>query len=588
MRMDIFNPEVANGMYERGCSDYVYQEEVLDYLIKYDNNLQGVIDGLRPECITAINNQFLVAYKKRDSYKVGANVLRGALNYYYSVVPKCYGLLDLSANESIGALQIETIPGLSLTGEEVLIGFVDTGIAYESELFLKNGRTRIRAIWDQTIEAYDSSEEHINTIFGYGREFQREEIQLAVSEGRFLAGPPDESGHGTGMASLAAGNSYETQTTSFRGIAPNADILMVKLKPAKRNLRDYFRIPEDVACYSEADIMLGVKYLINKAMELGKPIVICLGIGTNQGDHNGNLNLEQYLDTIATLRGVCIVTAGGNELGAGGHFSGTVNTDMEIYVEPGESGFCLEIWGNAPNLYRVQVISPTGERFDGLPVNEDAAAEYFFLYEGTRLYMQQIVVEQNSGDPLVFLQFTNPAVGIWKILVQEMRFGYALGFDAWLPMRQFLKGDTRFAQPTTDVTLCAPGTANQIIVVAGYNHKDRALYVRSSRGYTRKGRIKPDFVAPAQNVDTLLARGSTPLLVEKSGTSLAAALTAGAAALLLEWGFVRGNQQKINTEIIRQLFVRGAKQVFDLSYPNPSWGYGLLNVLGTFELLRNR
>lgn len=576
------------------CAKYIYDEDSLDFLVKYDRDIQGVYQQLRPNCISTINSQFLLAYTADASV-----TFQGMFGYRYQSIPKCYGLMDTSAPESLGLNRVQNLPGLSLKGKDVLVGFVDTGIDYRQPVFQKitgtRKESRILGLWDQTKEAFDFTEGR-QAVYGYGAEFTKADIDEALrSEDPYGRVPSrDTEGHGTFLASVACGGLYEGEDATFTGIATESDILMVKLKPAKHGLRDFFLIPEGVPCYSEGDIMLGVKYLINKAVELGKPLVICLGLGTNQGDHDGNTNLELYLETISNLRGVCVVTSGGNELGAGGHYQGSNRRDTlspvetaEIYVEEGERGFCVEIWGNAPGLLRVSVVSPTGERYQSQASYQSNATTTTFLYEGTRLYMANLAVETNSGDPFVFLRFENPSTGIWGIQVEQQGSVLGRGFDIWLPIRQFLSRDTRFASPDPYVTLCGPGNARGVITMAGYNHKDNALYVNSSRGYTRKGRIKPDLVAPAVEVYGAFAGGGQGLFTRRSGTSVASAFGAGAAALLLEWGILRGNNYGINTEIVRQMFIRGAGSVSDVSYPDPSWGWGVLDIYQTFEVMRN-
>lgn len=591
------------------CNAYVYDEDVWDFLVKYDNNLAGVTQYLEPDCVTLINNQFLVAYKNHYNAQGVPLTQEDLFRIGYAQIPKCFGLMDISGPQSIGVLQVQNFPGLSLKGREVLVGFIDTGIDYQNRLFRNaDGTTRILGIWDQTEEAYMQTEPGTEPVFGYGREYRKEKIDEALRSMQPLTIVPsmDLDGHGTFLASVASGGYYEDDGEAFTGVAPESDILVVKLKTAKNRLREYFKIPDDVPCYSEVDLILGIKYLLNKAIELRKPLVICLGVGTSQGDHNGNLNLELYLDTIVTLPGICVVSSAGNELGSSGHFSSGIYTggsrqsmvadsqnrilqsSMELYLNSFNPGFCLEIWGKAPSLYRVVVVSPTGERFGSLIPNRDSAGEIIFLYEGTRVYGESIVVEYNSGDPFVFLRFEDVTAGIWRIEVTESYNSFPAGYDAWLPIRQFRQSEVRFSMPDPEVILCAPGNARGTITVAGYKHLDNALYINSSRGYTRKGRIQPDITAPAVDVYGAFAGGSRPLFTRRSGTSIASAFTAGAAALLMEWGITKGNNYALNTEVIRQIFIRGASQPVDIPYPNVSWGWGALNLYQSFEILRNR
>lgn len=578
--------DTGNGTASERCAEIIYSNEYLNFLVKYENDINGVYESIDPECVNIVNNRFLVAYRSIE----GLN-LNGAFGY--SVIPKCYGLMDMSGVTAIGADRVRDLPGLGLTGQGVLIGFADTGIDYTNALFQNaDGTTRIAAIWDQTEEAFGRG----NPVFGYGAEFTTQDINRALaSDSPFEIVPSrDGDGHGTFLASVAAAGRLEAE--DYTGVAPKADIVVVKLKQAKKNLRDFFLVREDAVCFGEDDVMLGIKYMIDKANVLGKPLIICLGIGTAQGDHNGNTTLEQYFASLVNLRGLCVVAAAGNELGYGGHYSGNnrlvtgAREDMEIQVGANERGFAMEIWGGPSGLLKISVLSPTGERLEQIPYNRDGGAQLRFLYEGTVVYVQNLVVERESGDQLVFLRFENPAEGIWTIQVTTMG-AVGNGFDAWLPMHDFLSigSSTAFVQSDPNITICAPANGKGAITVAGYNHYTNALYINSSRGYTRSGAIRPDIAAPAVDIYGAFVAGrqGTMLFTRKSGTSIAAAYTAGAAALIMEWAIVKGNNPFINTEIIRQLMIRGVQHVADTDYPNRSWGWGALDVYGVFELMRN-
>lgn len=572
------------------CSLYIYSEDYYNFLIKYDNDLQSVNDIYAPDCINIINSQFLVAYKERTQGD-GENLY----SYGYNSVPKCYGLMDVTGVVDTGADKVRNLPGLGLTGRDTLVGFIDTGIDYTNFLFRNSdGSTRIRYIWDQNQEVFGKGPAQ----FGYGAQFSEEDINKALgSENPYAIVPSrDDEGHGTFLASVACGGIYEEEP--FYGMAPECEILMVKLKQAKSNLRDFYLINEDAICYSEEDIILAIRYLINKAMELRKPLVICLGIGTNQGDHNGTTNLELYMDTVSNLRGVCIVASAGNELGRNSHFAGDGTTSqlmsrdmIEVNVGEDDKGFVMEIWGNAPGLLTADIISPTGEKFDDIDFTKDEFRKASFLYEGTDVYINNIVVERNTGDQLIILRFVNPDEGIWTINVRESLNYQGKGFDAWLPIYQFQNSSIKFVRSDPNVTICSPGNGRGSVTVAGYNHYSKALYINSSRGFTRKGRIKPDLTAPAVNVQGAFVptSGNTDrlLFTTRSGTSIGSAFVAGAVSLILEWALINSNYPRISTETIRQILIRGTKEIVDIEYPNPAWGWGVLDIYESFNIMRN-
>lgn len=116
-----------DSLYDSACGAYIYDEDVLDFLVKYDNNLAGEMQILQPDCRTIINSQFLVAYRSAldtSGAPLSTDILFGL---GYDRIPKCFGLMDTSALQGIGIGAVQTVPGLSLSGKDVLVGFIDTG-----------------------------------------------------------------------------------------------------------------------------------------------------------------------------------------------------------------------------------------------------------------------------------------------------------------------------------------------------------------------------------------------------------------------------------------------------------------------------
>ena len=129
----------------------------------------------------------------------------------------------------------------------------------------------------------------------YGTAYSQEELNQALGmEDPFSLVPSrDENGHGTFLAGVAAGSALPQQ--SFSGAAPEALIAIVKLKPAKEYLKEIFYVTGSAPAYQSTDIMLGIRYLILLADALKKPLVICIGLGSNQGSHSGSSPLDSML-----------------------------------------------------------------------------------------------------------------------------------------------------------------------------------------------------------------------------------------------------------------------------------------------------
>ena len=256
---------------------------------------------------------------------------------------------------------------LALTGRGVVVGIIDTGIRYTQDVFRDgNGDSRILAIWDQTLNEGGSVPEG----FYYGTQFSREQINeaLQAENPREVVASWDTDGHGTAMASVAAGSSLGGGR-AFTGAAPDADIVVVKLREAKQYLKDYYLLPEEAVAYAETDIIMAVKYLEQLAAEQERPVVICLGIGTNSGSHTGSSTLDRYLNTVAAKRRRAIVACGGNEGAASHHYQGSSASgpqNIELRVGEGERGFILEVWSEGPNRYQISLQTPGGEVINGI------------------------------------------------------------------------------------------------------------------------------------------------------------------------------------------------------------------------------
>lgn len=503
--------------------------------------------------------------------------------YSYNAIPKCYTLLDTDAMTQAGILQVQNYPTLNLQGSGVMIGFLDTGIDYQNPVFRNlDGSTRIAGIWDQTIQEGMPPRGLL-----YGTEYRREQIDQALRSENPLQVVPsrDEQSHGTFLASIAAGGPNEEN--QFIGAAPDATIAMVKLKPAKQYLKDFYEIHTDAECYQETDIMLGLKYLNQLAEELDLPLVICIGLGTNQGGHSGLSPLIGLLEVYSNLAQRAIVIGSGNEANQRHHYLGQAQNvndikEVEIRVSSGVSGFCMELWTENPNIMNVTVVSPSGGRTPVFPVRSDETQDYRFIFEGTEITIDYKLFLERSNAELIFFRLMNPTEGIWKVIVTPVQVAEGT-FHLWLPVTEFLQNEVYFLESNPDYTITEPGSAITAMTVGFYNGNDNSVAISSGRGYTRNRVIKPNFVAPGVNVTGAVARN---LFAERTGSSIAAGITAGASALLLEWIVYQLEEGAADSIQIRNLLTLGTERTDGETYPNRTWGYGRLNLYQVFEELR--
>ena len=579
------------------CRSLIVSEETGDYIIEYNSLYFEQIQRQDGVCISCINDTWCILYTNYPGSR-NINIQQG----YYSV-PKLYGLMDTTSFDASGITATLNQPLLNVRGQGVLIGFLDTGIDYLREDFkASGGRTRIAAVWDQTIQSVNYEEdtgeaagteqydrEQVQGMVQYGTVYTREDINAALAAEREGQNPydivpsRDENGHGTFLAGVAAAS----ETADYIGAAPEAEILMVKLKPAKKYLRDFYLLPERVEAYSETDMMMGVRFLQQYAIREKKPLVICVGLGTASGSRTGALPFADLLNTLARQVNTVVVTCTGNEANNRTHTSGlavsdTEPSEIEITVGADERGFVMEIWAESLDILSVAITSPSGERISRIPARIDTGGVYNFLLERSQVAVNYRVVESASGYEVIFMRFINPAQGIWKIHVYSLT-NIVGRYNAWLPLKQFLSGDTYFLNSNPSTTLTEPGAAERVISVGAYNHITDASYAASGRGYTATGLVKPDFVAPGVDVYGVRAGGG---YTTRTGTSVAAAHAAGAAALLLTWGVTDGNLPYMGTNEVKSVLIRGAKRENNTVYPNNIYGYGKMDVIEAFYKLR--
>ena len=503
----------------------------------------------------------------------------------YDSIPNLYTILDTSNLDSAGISRAAEQPLLGNKGRGTLIGIVDTGIDYTNPLLrYPDGSTRIAAIWDQTIPGDGLITPDPIDALHYGSVYPRARINQALrsKEPHTLVPTSDPLRHGTQMALVAAGS--EDPDAFFSGAAPEAELVVVRLKPARSYLRDFFLIREDAIAFQENDIMLGIKFLLYIARQEQKPLVILLGLGTNTGSHSGTSPLGLYLNSLSRASGQILIAAGGNETGYGHHFRGlfpasAAYEDVELRVGPDEHGFTLELWARESELYSVGFFSPSGEETGRIRLSNDEEQRIPFLLEGTTIYLNYTSSELATGSELILMRFEAPAAGIWKIRVYHT-LSIQGEYHIWLPIHGFISDETFFLRPDPDTTITDPGNTAAIITTAAYSHQTGGIYLHSSRGFTRTGNIKPDLAAPGVRLEL-------PDYQEATGTSFAAAMTAGAAAILLSWSAYTPSAPRINTSIAKAFLIRGADRKASVEYPSREWGYGTLNLYNSFLSMRN-
>ena len=549
-------------------------EMYADFIVKYMGDFQEDLGDVPGFSFQKINGIYGVVYAPLTEI--------GTLNintYSYSFIPKCYTHMDLGSLSASGITRLQEHPYLQLKGSGTAVAVVDSGIDYRNPVFQNEMGSRILCIWDQTLQG-DGKE------VPYGRVFWKKDIDQALASGNPLEIVPsvDTDGHGTRMAAIAAGNYFPEE--NFSGAAPEAMLIIVKVKPAKKYLREFYLFPAEAELFQENDIMTGMDFAVRIANDRRMPLSLCLGIGSNQGAHIGKNPLSLYVDYISQYSLISVSIAAGNEGAARHHYAGRLTdrenqASVEIRVGNKEPGFTMEFWGEPPEIYNLSLQSPTGEILDISASLGEVTQELSFVFVETRVKVNYVSIERQTGYTLVYFQFIQPAPGIWRIFVRG-RDGQNVGFHMWLPVQGLISEETYFLEPSPYNTVTAPGDSLESITVTAYQYRDNTLYVQASRGFMPDGNVVPQVAAPGVQIRVPQLNG---LYGNASGTSLSAAQTAGAAALLFEWAVIRGNQPYFTGSSVKNYITRGAEREERMQYPNRDWGFGRMDLYHTFELL---
>lgn len=470
---------------------------------------------------------------------------------------------------------------LSLSGRGTLIAVADSGIDYRLPEFRKaDGSTRIRFLWDQTLRP-DGENRRPPEGFRMGVEFNSAQINAAMEaetpQRQFELLPTvDTGGHGTAVAGIAAGSSGR-----YSGVAPEAELLIVKLG-----------LPDAGSFPRTTEIMRAVTWAVRKALELQMPLALNLSFGNSYGAHDGSSLLERFLDNAAEIGRTVICVGSGNEGANAGHLAGRIGesermTDVELAVAEYESGLNIQLWKNYSDVYRIRLRSPGGQESE-LPASVEGG-KYTLRLERT-----EILVYIGEPTPyaaaqeiyLDMLPLGRPYInsGVWTIRLEALK-SVTGQYYFYLPSGAARSSATGFYRPTPDVTLTIPSTAAKVITVGAYDSTYQAYADFSGRGYAdtertigvvAAGIAKPDLVAPGVGV---LAPDIYGSYLPVTGTSFATPIVTGSAALLMEWGIVRGNDPFLYGEKVKAYLRRGAQPLRgETQYPNERVGWGRLCV----------
>jgi len=562
--------------------DYINSPDTVDFIIPANEffilDILDIAQNSPFRFAQVLSDRYVVVYASRRDIDQIRDLL--GTNFYISR-SMVLGLLDRESLDAAGIRQVQEQSYLSLTGRGVLIGLVDTGIDYTNPAFIyEDGTTKIVSIYDMNDNSGTPPEG-----FFVGTEYTREQINEALrSDDPYSIVPHrDTSGHGTFLASIMASR----ERGEYIGAAPDAEIVAVRLKKARPYYLEYYMVPpEQEFVFESSAVMVAVEYIVRVARRLNRPVAICIGVGTNNGTHDGFSVLEQYLDHIATISGVCVCTAVGNESQARHHMRGAVTETggtaiIDINCSELGSNIYTQIINPVSDRISVSIKSPSGEVVGRTPARSGSVLTTNLIFERSRISVEYYYPVTGSSGQVTIVRIQDATPGIWSITVHGDIITNGR-FDAYLPLTGLGSPGVEFLAPDPYYTVVVPATAFSTLSVGAYNAKDNSLYVNSSWGPSLLPANMPDLVAPGVRVGGIFPTGPGTM----TGTSVAAAIATGAAALMLQWGIVEGNNRAISTYQIKGFFIRGCERSDFMSYPNYQWGYGKLDLYNSFNLMR--
>lgn len=561
---------------------YDEQEKTWEVIVKYHGSLQGLARwGIMVEEMIAGYAILTVPESEMDR-------LAEVEEIEYVEKPKRLFFSDLSGNTASCYAPGSQI-FRELTGRGVLVAVIDSGISYDNWDFRNtDGTTRILYLWDQVLDReFDAAQ--INEALAAGSRAAAEQIVPSI----------DTSGHGTAVAGIAAGNGG-LRGSAYAGMARESSLLIVRLGAPREN-----------AFPRTTELMRALTYVAKKAVELRMPVAVNLSFGNTYGAHNGTSLLERFIDNVSEIGRSVICVGSGNEGASGGHVGGSVRLErggnqqttnwvnqtdtnvagrdvqVEMTVGAYERGLNVQLWKEYTDRFLVTLTSPSGERFQ---VDTDRPGKQIY-----RLQQTQILLYNGEPAPYmtpqeIYFDFL-PAVGtqyldqgVWTFTLRPVQVTTG-NYTFYLPSSSVRSADTRFVRTTPDVTLTIPSTAGNVITVGAYDPVYEAYADFSGRGYlyqeqvnsrTSDTYVKPDLVAPGVGVIAPNRDGGySPV----TGTSFATPFATGAAALLMQWGIVMGNDPYLYGEKVKAYLRKGAQPIRGVAeYPDSRAGYGALCV----------
>lgn len=522
---------------------------------------------------------------------------------YIQITSGATQMLNLARQEA-GTDQIHKGTDLpqAYTGEGVVVGVVDAGFDYMHAAFRRpaDGALRIKRVWEQGATTLDGASAPAK--YGYGIELNTPELIEKAQ------GDSDSNSHGTHVAAIAAG-SDAYKDGAYVGNAPDADIVLVAL---------------DLNASTNADISNAVQYIFDYADEVGKPCVVNLSLGNQDGPHDGTSTFDTMTDAMQGP-GRLIVGAAGNHRTDAFHIDHTfatadaapLRTFVKYKVAPSNSvsGGTIEIWGEKGVDFTVDIAAySTFNKKDARSTTvypAEGVTDVDFGKYATGTWKVASEVSPLNGKPHVVLTSALTSIRNNYAIALTVTPKTAGRVNIWSD-NTYLALESRdiegFSAPdAASSTLCEiGGTGKRILTVGSYTTRNEYttnggqqatlqetvgdLSSFSSYGPTVDGRMKPNITAPGCFIISAVSNNdaSGNLMYAEynenfgrynqygymQGTSMASPFVAGIVATWLQ------AYPQLTPEQLHEIVQNTArKDSFTATAPDSNWGYGKINAL---------
>lgn len=522
---------------------------------------------------------------------------------YIQITSGATQMLNLARQEA-GTDQLHKGTDLpkAYTGEGVVVGVVDAGFDYMHAAFRRpaDGALRIKRVWEQGATTLDGASAPAK--YGYGIELNTPELIEKAQ------GDSDSNSHGTHVAAIAAG-SDAYKDGAYVGNAPDADIVLVAL---------------DLNASTNADISNAVQYIFDYADEVGKPCVVNLSLGNQDGPHDGTSTFDTMTDAMQGP-GRLIVGAAGNHRTDAFHIDHTfatadaapLRTFVKYKVAPSNSvsGGTIEIWGEKGVDFTVDIAAySTFNKKDARSTTvypAEGVTDVDFGKYATGTWKVASEVSPLNGKPHVVLTSALTSIRNNYAIALTVTPKTAGRVNIWSD-NTYLALESRdiegFSAPdAASSTLCEiGGTGKRILTVGSYTTRNEYttnggqqatlqetvgdLSSFSSYGPTVDGRMKPNITAPGCFIISAVSNNdaSGNLMYAEynenfgrynqygymQGTSMASPFVAGIVATWLQ------AYPQLTPEQLHEIVQNTArKDSFTATAPDSNWGYGKINAL---------